>query len=270
MVARLEGWWRSAGRDAPFLAAGAIVFFVAVWIEVEMADDDVPGDYLPLEARILRAFRHSDDLARGLGPPWVESVVRDITAVGSVAVLTLLVVLVLGFLLLRRRRRAALLIFLATVGGVAVSDTIKVIAHRDRPQIVPHLMAETSLSFPSGHSMMSSVVYLTLGALLGQTLARRREKIYLIAAAILVSFIVGVSRIYLGVHYPTDVVAGWAAGVAWALLFWGLAWWLQRRGQLRTPEESPPGDAATEALFTAPAADRSARAAGAPRSPPRP
>jgi undecaprenyl-diphosphatase len=142
----------------------------------------------------------------------------------------------LGFVVLRRGPRAAWLILFAVAGGAAVTQTIKTLAERERPQIVPHLMQVTSKSFPSGHSMMSSTVYLTLGVLLGQTMARRREKAYLIGAAMLLTVLVGLSRVYLGVHYPTDVLAGWSAGVAWALLFWFLAWWLQRRGQLGKPE----------------------------------
>jgi undecaprenyl-diphosphatase len=238
MIERLKAWWRECGSDRPFLVAGAVVFAFALWVVIEMADDAVPGQYLALEGRILRAFRQPDDLARGLGPPWVTPAVRDLTALGGVPVLALLVALVLGFLVLRKRYRATLLILGATVGGVLVTEAIKVIAQRDRPEVVPHLMEATSKSFPSGHSMMSSTVYLTLGVLLGQTMGRRREKTYLVCAALLVTMLVGLSRLYLGVHYPTDVLAGWCAGIAWALLFWFLAWWLQRRGQLRGPDAS--------------------------------
>lgn len=237
MGARLKQWWQAAGKDRPFLAAGAGVFLVAVALVWLLADEAVPGRFLDTEAKIMRAFRHADDPAQGLGPPWVTPVVRDITALGGVPVLTLLELLVLGFLVLRRRHRAALLIVFATVTGAGVTQGIKAVAERPRPHIVPHLMEVTSLSFPSGHSMMSSVVYLTLGVLLGQTMARKREKAYLICAALVLTILVGLSRIYLGVHFPTDVLAGWSAGVAWALLFWLIAWELQRRGNLRRPEE---------------------------------
>lgn len=219
---------------------GFIVFVSAVWTFFEMVGDAVPGRYLELEARILRGFRQPGDLSRGLGPQEVGDMVRDVTALGGVAVLTLVVIFVAGFLALRRRFRALILILTATVSGVLFSDAMKSVAARDRPQIVPHLVEESSLSFPSGHSMMSSVVYLTLGALLAQTMARRREKFYILAVAVFLTALVGVSRVYLGVHYPTDVVAGWAAGVAWALLFWGIAWWLQRRGELQRPAAKAP------------------------------
>lgn len=219
---------------------GFIVFVLAVWTFFEMVGDAVPGRYLEAEAKILRGFRQPGDLSKGIGPPEVGDMVRDLTALGGVAVLTLVVIFVTGFLALCRRFRALILILTATISGVLFSDAMKSIAGRDRPQIVPHLVEESSLSFPSGHSMMSSVVYLTLGALLAQTMARRREKFYIILVAIFLTGVVGVSRVYLGVHYPTDVVAGWSAGVAWALLFWGIAWWLQRRGELQRPAVKAP------------------------------
>ena len=87
--------------------------------------------------------------------------------------------------------------------------------------------------------MLSAVVYLTLGALLARLTIRRRVKAYFLSVAFLMTFLVGVSRIYLGVHYPTDVLAGWSAGLAWALLSWLAAWYLQRRGTLDSPGERP-------------------------------
>ena len=220
------------------LAFGVAIFALAVWVFAELVDDAVEGDYLGFETKIMRAMRQPDDFSRGLGPPEVTLAMRDITALGSVTVLTIVVILVLGFLLLGRRYRAAALIFAATVSGTIVGSAAKALIARDRPQIVPHLTEVSSKSFPSGHSMMSSVVYLTLGALLAQTAVRRREKVYVIAAAGLLTVMIGLTRVYLGVHYPTDVAAGWAAGVAWSLLCWSVAWWMQRHGQLRDPESS--------------------------------
>ena len=183
-------------------------------------------DILELKAALAGAARYLREAA------------RDVPALGSSLVLSFLVLLVLGWLLMRGRRRTALFVLAATVGGVVMSQGFKAMFGRERPNVVPHLMEETSMSFPSGHSMMASVVYLTLGALLARSVPYRWEKIYLVTAAALISFLVGVSRVYVGVHYPTDVLAGWSAGTAWALLCGVIAWWLQRRGQLATP----PGD----------------------------
>src|SRR4051812_42735390 len=125
MLARLKAWWRQVGKDRPFVAAGVVVFALATWVVVEMADDAVPGQYLEVEGKILRAFRQPGDLAHGIGPAWLPSMVRDITALGSVADLTLLILLVLGFLVLKRRWRAAALILFATVSGTLLESLIK-------------------------------------------------------------------------------------------------------------------------------------------------
>ncbi|TWU22748.1 phosphatase PAP2 family protein [Bythopirellula polymerisocia] len=82
--------------------------------------------------------------------------------------------------------------------------------------------------------MLSAVVYLTLGSLLAASIQRRSLKFYVLAIAVLLSLIVGISRVYLGVHYPTDVLAGWIAGLVWALLCWLVARWLQQRHKVET------------------------------------
>jgi undecaprenyl-diphosphatase len=87
--------------------------------------------------------------------------------------------------------------------------------------------------------MLSAVTYLTLGALLARVEANRRGKLYVVSVAILLTLLVGCSRLYLGVHYPTDVLAGWVVGSAWAILCWTVAAWLQRRGQVEG--EGEPG-----------------------------
>ncbi len=195
------------------------------------------GDFLQWENAVLRALRNAQDPTQGVGPVWLPEVVRDVTAMGSVAVLSLTIVGVMGYLLLLRAWRVAALILVATVGGTILMDLLKNAIGRVRPDIVPHLMHEVSASFPSGHSMMSSVVYLTLAVLLGETVARRRERAYFFALGGIIITLVGLSRIYLGVHYPTDVLAGWAAGTAWALFCWCIAQHLEHRHTIETPAE---------------------------------
>lgn len=159
----------------------------------------------------------------------VKPVSIDITALGSVSVLTVLTLLAVGYLLLERRSGAAVFVLIATIGGTALSEGLKSLFARERPDVVPPLATFSNASYPGGHSMLSTVVYLTLAVVLAETLSRRRTKIYLLA------FLIGVSRVVIGVHYPTDVLAGWAAGTAWAPLCWLAAVRLKRRGVLNRP-----------------------------------
>src|SRR5436853_7434203 len=174
-------------------------------------------------------MRRPDNLAVPIGPPWLHEAGRDITALGGVAVLSGLTLVVAGFLVMRKQYHALWLVLIATFGGLALSTLLKSIIARDRPSVVPHLSYVTTSSFPSGHSMLAAVAYLTLGSLLARLVVEWRVKIYILVVALLVTFLVGVSRVYMGVHYPTDVLAGWAIGLAWALLCGLVARYYQRR-----------------------------------------
>ena len=132
------------------------------------------------------------------------------------------------------------LVLIAVVGGQVLSTTLKYFIDRPRPMIVPHLSQVYTTSFPSGHSMMSAVVYLTLGSLLGSSSAARAQ-VLLLSVAMLLTFLVGVSRVYMGVHWPTDVLAGWTAGLVWAILCWLVARQLQRRGRSSSRAIAPGG-----------------------------
>ena len=143
-----------------------------------------------------------------------------------------MVLTIAGFLAMTRKGYAALFVLASVIGGVLISQTMKWAYARPRPELVPHGAEVYTASFPSGHSMMAAVVYLTLGALLARTQADRAVKIYILAVAIIVTVLVGVSRVYLGVHWPTDVLAGWSLGAAWALTCWLVMTWLQSRGQV--------------------------------------
>ena len=132
----------------------------------------------------------------------------------------------------------------AVVGGTLLSTALKMGFERPRPDLVPHGTRIYTASFPSGHAMLSAVTYLTLGALLARVQKRRRVKALLLGLAILITLLVGMSRVYLGVHWPSDVLAGWCVGAAWAALCWFVALQLQRRGEVEradpvTPEEGP-------------------------------
>ncbi len=233
MITRLRIYWRRSGWNEFVWTSVALAGVAGVGVFVLLASAAPGGDYVELEEKIMRSLRQGDDPTRIIGPWWIQEAARDVSALGSAVALILMTLLVVGYLLMRRAYLWSLLVAVATLGGYGLSGLMKALFGRTRPEVVPHLSHVTSGSFPSGHSMLASVVYLTLGALLAQVATRRREKIYFIHAAFLLSGIVGVSRVLLGVHYPTDVLAGWAAGTVWALVCWCGAWWLMQRGEAR-------------------------------------
>lgn len=211
----------------------ALALSSGLWIFIALTDEVKEKEPHRFDNQILLSLRQPGDLSQPIGPAWVRPVALDITALGSAAVLALIVVLVCGYLALERKFAAAALILFATVTGAALSNTLKYAINRDRPSVVPHLAEFSRMSFPSGHSMLSAVVYLTLAVLLAQTIENRSSKIYLISAALFLAFLVGLTRLILGVHYPTDVLAGWTAGTVWALLCWLAAGRLKMLGLFR-------------------------------------
>jgi len=204
----------------------------ALWSFIELAEGVVEGESHFLDERLLLALRNPLDRGDPLGPGWVEELGRDVTALGSMVVLASVVLAAGGYLLLQRQRRAALLVFAATGGGVLLSALLKTAFDRPRPDLVPHGLVLQTTSFPSQHSMMAAVVYLTLGALLARVQPDPRFRAYLISWAVLITVAVGISRVYLGVHWPSDVLAGWCVGAAWALLWWLAMLRLQREGEV--------------------------------------
>lgn len=200
----------------------------SIWIFVEIADEVVEGEADALDRMALLALRSSSDIKDPLGPPWLEEAALEITALGSFAVLGLIVLAALVWLLLLRKVGAAVLVAISVGGGVLLSSLLKSSFGRARPDLVPHADVVHTLSFPSGHAMSAAVVYLTLGALLARAQEHRRLKIYLITVAVILTLLIGISRVYLGVHWPSDVLAGWCVGSAWALLCWAVALWLGR------------------------------------------
>jgi undecaprenyl-diphosphatase len=178
------------------------------------------GETLAFDKQIVMWFRKADDLSRPIGPAWVESALVDISAIGGPTVIALAVLAVVGFLLLQARYYSAIAIMLTAASGEVLNAVLKSVFMRPRPDVVPHLRTAFETSFPSGHAMQSAIIYLTLGAMLMRLSERRLTKIYCCTVAMLATFLVGLSRVYLGVHYPTDVLAGWIVGLMWASICW--------------------------------------------------
>ena len=215
------------GEIAPlillFLAASLIVMFAAIMEEL------VDGDLHAFDREVLLALRHADDPSKPLGPLWLQVAARDVTGLGSPAVLTLITAAALGFLALKRQWRAALFVLASICGGTAVSFALKDLVQRPRPDFIAAVAQTQTYSFPSGHAFLSAVTFLTLGTLLARVQHEVEVKIYLLSVAIAITALVGISRVYIGLHWPTDVLAGWSAGAAWAILCWLIAERLQSR-----------------------------------------
>lgn len=220
--------WLGARTSAVLVAALLIV--LAIWAFIAIADAVKEGHTQRFDDWAIRALRKPNDPSETIGPSWMQEAARDVTALGGVVVLTLVTCAVAGYLWLRERYHALWLVLVATVGGQLLSTALKHVFHRPRPELVAHLSRVYTTSFPSGHSMLSAVVYLTLGTLLASFVDERRLKFYFVSVAMFLTLIVGISRVFMGVHYPTDVLAGWSAGLAWALVCWLVSVRLQRQG----------------------------------------
>jgi undecaprenyl-diphosphatase len=202
-----------------WLAAGLGICLL-LFAFIRLAGAVIDGDTQALDAQMIRLLRDADDPSRPIGPRWLEYAMLDLTALGGPTVLGLMVCAVAGFLLLQGRPHSALIVVVTSASGEVVNMVLKQTFMRARPDIVPHLREVISASFPSGHAMESAIIYLTLGAMLMRMTKGRLTKLYCLSIAVLLTFLVGVSRVFLGVHYPTDVIGGWIVGFVWASLSW--------------------------------------------------
>jgi undecaprenyl-diphosphatase len=203
----------------PKILAGIVAASLAFWVFMEIAENVLEGDARYYDTAILLALHGSDPT----NPVWFNEFVRDISGLGGVGVLGLLIAASSIFLVISNKGRTALFVTFATLSGAALSSLLKLGFDRPRPDLIPHLTHVYSTSFPSGHAMVSAVVYMTLGTLLAREVSGLWSKFYVMSVAIIVTGLVGLSRLYLGVHWPSDVVAGWAAGASWALAWWVIA-----------------------------------------------
>jgi undecaprenyl-diphosphatase len=224
---RLWHWIRS--QEISVMIA-LLVGLSCLWVFGEISDEVVERETQTFDEWVVKSLRNPEDLSQSIGPHWVQEAALDLTSLGSIAVLTFVTLAVAGYFLIQRQHGAMALVLIATGTGQGAAMLLKMVFQRQRPDIVPHLRDVASLSFPSNHAMLSAVVYLTLAGILARVLSGKIVRIYVIAIALLATFLVGASRVYLGVHYPTDVAAGWCAGLAWAILCWFVARTLQRKG----------------------------------------
>lgn len=207
-------------RPETRIVGALLVMMAGIWAFVEIADAVNDQETSGFDRALMLAMREGPNNAEIAGPFFVEKFATDLTSLGGYPFVVLLTLVVIGYLVLNRHFRHAAEVTLSVAGGAAVVMGLKELFGRARPEIVPPMYDVATWSFPSGHSSTAAVVYLTLGILVARFVNRRRLTLYVICVAFLLTFIVGWSRVALGVHYPTDVLAGWAMGLTWALFSW--------------------------------------------------
>jgi undecaprenyl-diphosphatase len=218
----------------PFVLILLAICAAALWGFIATADAVFENETQSFDSWMITALRDPKNPADPIGPRWVEEMARDVSALGGFTWITFATVVVAGYLLIDDKAHMSIFLVVAIASGALMSMLLKHHYARPRPDLVPHLSQVYTSSFPSGHSMLAAVVYLTMGSLLASVISNITLKVYVLAVAVALTTAVGLTRIYLGVHYPTDVLAGWLAGLVWALLCWLVARTLQRRGRVET------------------------------------
>jgi len=215
-VSSARAWANHLVRTELRLLVGLTLVSGFLWAFLVVMGEVREGD--TLDRPILLAFRKPGELGVPVGPRWLQETARDVTALGGFTILGLVVAMSVVILWIHRRRLQAIVLAVAVVVGQVVAEFVKYLVGRDRPDLVPHLDQVYSSSFPSGHSAMSPIVYFTLAGIFAAGEPNRAAKLLLIGMAAVIVLSIGISRVYLGVHWPTDVMAGWALGTAVALL----------------------------------------------------
>jgi undecaprenyl-diphosphatase len=228
------------GQQQPTIQRGSAVVLVLtiaglLFIFGFIAQEVVKGKTLAFDREVMLALRSSADPRVPIGPTWLPEAVRDVTSLGSIIVLVIITLAVVGYLFLAGRSAVARLMLIAVFGGIVLSDLLKFAFGRARPDVVSPLTRVFTTSFPSGHATLSAITYLTIGAILARSQPSPTISIYFMSLAAFLTALIGVSRIYLGVHYPTDVLAGWCIGAAWAMGCWAIMAYLQSVGQVESP-----------------------------------
>jgi len=216
-------------RHPPWLMIGAGAVATAVLVLGLIGTLIDRGWQFGFDSRILLAMRGGTMHGTPIGPFWLKQAMIDLTALGGETALVLIVTIIVGFLAVQRHWLTFWLVVGGTISGSIAVAIAKALIGRARPALTDHLVTVTSASFPSGHAANSAIIYLTIASLMVQIVEERRARIYILIAAALLATAIGFSRVYLGVHWPSDVIAGWSFGTLWALAWWALGAWARLR-----------------------------------------
>ena len=204
-----------------------------LWGFIQIADEVREAETRTFDEAVLEAIGGRYE---GIGGFWKEAG-RDITAMGGSTVITLMVTFVVVYLFLHGQWKGSLFVLVSVLGGLAISLWLKGQYDRPRPDLFLHQSHTMTPSFPSGHSANSAVAYLAMAILLAKLVKSPAMKAYIFGVGLLIPALVGLSRVFLAVHWPTDVLAGWLIGLSWGLFVWGVATFLQRKGGIEPEGE---------------------------------
>lgn len=211
-----------------FAALGALMIVVlGAMTFVEIADDMTEADGQAFDQMVLHWMQPVPGQPRG--PWWLHEAAGDITSLGGIAVLGLFAIVAIGMLLILRKRLSALLLVVGLAGGVGLSEGLKALFERERPPAVYQAVETLNASFPSGHALLSTVFYLSVAVMMTRAFPRKRLKAYVLGVGMVFALMVGLTRVYLGAHWASDVMAGWCVGAAWAMALWLVSYAVERR-----------------------------------------
>ena len=226
---------------AEFAALGALaIITLGIVTFVEIADDMTEADGQAFDQMVLHWMQPVAGQPRG--PWWLHEATADITSLGGIAVLGLFAIVAIGILFILRKRLSAFLLVLGLAGGVALSEGLKALFERQRPPAAYQAVETLNASFPSGHALLSTVFYLTVAVMMTRAFPRQRLKAYVLGVGMVFALLVGVTRVYLGAHWASDVMAGWCVGAAWAMALWLVSYAVERRQKrhhARLVDETP-------------------------------
>lgn len=203
--------WRLSAQSSPLVAALFVTLAASTLLFSQLAEEMAEGDLTSMDGGIgVWLHTHATDLA--------TLVLTGVTQLGAAHVLLVITLVTAGALLLQRRIAHAALMGAALAGGHAFNALLKAVFERPRPSFSDPLATATGFSFPSGHAMISLTVYGALAFVIAARVGSRRAQLLVLSSAVGLVLAIGFSRVYLGVHYASDVLAAYSAGLAWLMI----------------------------------------------------